>query len=41
MTIQLAVSDVAALTRPVPADDVKRRVGAAAGSQFKRGGMYK
>lgn len=40
MTIQLAVSDVAALTRPVPVDDVKRRVGSAAGSQFKRGGMY-
>ncbi|XP_064549544.1 THO complex subunit 4-A [Drosophila montana] len=38
MTIQLAVSDVTALTRPVPADDVKRRVGGAAGSQFKRGG---
>ncbi|KAH8311108.1 hypothetical protein KR044_004387 [Drosophila immigrans] len=36
MTIQLAVSDVAALTRPLPADDVKRRVGS--GPQFKRGG---
>ncbi|TDG47560.1 hypothetical protein AWZ03_005999 [Drosophila navojoa] len=38
MSIQLAVSDVAALTRAVPADDVKRRVGNAPGSQFKRGG---
>ncbi|XP_034484493.1 THO complex subunit 4 [Drosophila innubila] len=38
MTIQLAVSDVAALTRPVPADDVKRRVGGGSGAQFKRGG---
>ncbi|KAL7728876.1 hypothetical protein ACLKA6_004218 [Drosophila palustris] len=38
MTIQLAVSDVAALTRPVPADDVKRRVGGGSGPQFKRGG---
>lgn len=41
MTIQLAVSDVAALTRPVPADDVKRRVGGGSGPQFKRGGTLK
>ncbi|KAH8407097.1 hypothetical protein KR222_006547 [Zaprionus bogoriensis] len=38
MTIQLAVSDVSALTRPVPADDIKRRVGGGTGPQFKRGG---
>ncbi|ALC46654.1 Ref1 [Drosophila busckii] len=38
MTIQLAVSDVAALTRPVAADDVKRRVGGGSGPPFKRGG---
>ncbi|XP_017042683.1 THO complex subunit 4 isoform X2 [Drosophila ficusphila] len=38
MTIQLAVSDVAALTRPVAATDVKRRVGNGASAPFKRGG---
>ncbi|KAH8362231.1 THO complex subunit 4-A [Drosophila serrata] len=39
MTIQLAVSDVAALTRPVASTDVKRRVGgSAAAAPFKRGG---
>ncbi|KAI8046784.1 THO complex subunit 4-A [Drosophila gunungcola] len=38
MTIQLAVSDVAALTRPVAATDVKRRVGGGASAPFKRGG---
>ncbi|KAH8248404.1 hypothetical protein KR032_006776 [Drosophila birchii] len=39
MTIQLAVSDVAALTRPVASTDVKRRVGGgAAAAPFKRGG---
>ncbi|XP_030376223.1 THO complex subunit 4 [Scaptodrosophila lebanonensis] len=37
MTIQLAVSDVAALTRPVPAVDAKRRIGGAT-PPFKRGG---
>lgn len=41
MTIQLAVSDVSALTRPVAADDVKRRVGGAPSQQFKRGGRHK
>ncbi|KAH8369320.1 hypothetical protein KR009_008352 [Drosophila setifemur] len=38
MTIQLAVSDVVALTRPVAAADVKRRVGGGAAAPFKRGG---
>ncbi|XP_017083505.1 THO complex subunit 4 [Drosophila eugracilis] len=38
MTIQLAVSDVAALTRPVTVSDVKRRVGSGASAPFKRGG---
>nr|XP_017104316.2 THO complex subunit 4 [Drosophila bipectinata] len=38
MTIQLAVSDVASLSRPVAAADVKRRVGGAASTSFKRGG---
>lgn len=38
MTIQLAVSDVAVLTRPVAATDVKRRVGGTAPTSFKRGG---
>jgi len=40
MTIQLAVSDVAALTRPVASTDVKRRVGSGASAPFKRGGAY-
>lgn len=41
MTIQLAVSDVAALTRPVASTDVKRRVGSGAATPpFKRGGAY-
>lgn len=40
MTIQLAVSDVAVLTRPVAATDVKRRVGGTAPTSFKRGGAY-
>ncbi|EDW85193.1 uncharacterized protein Dwil_GK12741 [Drosophila willistoni] len=38
MTIQLAVSDVTALTRPVGAADVKRRVGGPNTSPYKRGG---
>ncbi|EDW38574.1 GL12678 [Drosophila persimilis] len=40
MTIQLAVSDVNALTRPVASGDIKHRVGggAGAGAPYKRGG---
>ncbi|BFF89615.1 THO complex subunit 4 [Drosophila madeirensis] len=40
MTIQLAVSDVNALTRPVASGDIKHRVGGGAGASapYKRGG---